>query len=312
MDVDDVKRVGVVGAGVMGHGIAFAFALNGYPTTINDLSEEALQKGMRDIKTIADLFAKEQLISQTSADAAIDRITTTTDLTNLTTQSDFITEAIIERSGDKRELFNHLDELCPPHTIIVSNTSSLVLSDFGSGVRRQDKIAVTHYFDPPAIVPGVEVAKGPGTSDETYQITFELMKRINHIPIKVLKELPGYLLNRIQSAMEREAYRLWAEDVATAEDIELGIKSTIGFRMHYEGPMAHYDLCGLWKWPKDIRGRHFVKLSDPGTAAGEKILKRGALGIPWFIAPEEFDQAIVDRNREYVRRLKEMYRTKEN
>ena len=98
------------------------------------------------------------------ADKAIGRTTTTRDLTELAAGSDFITEAIVERSQDKRELFNRLDRLSPPHTIIVSNTSSLVLSDFASDVVRQDKIAVTHYFAPPAIVPGVEVADGKGRS----------------------------------------------------------------------------------------------------------------------------------------------------
>ena len=311
MNVDEVKQVGVVGSGVMGHGIAFAFALGGYPTIMSDQSEEALQKAMKDIRATADLFTEEGLISQACADKTIGCITATTDLATLASNSDFITEAIVERTEDKRTLFNKLDELCSPHTILVSNTSSLVLSDFGSDVRRQDKIAMTHYFCPPAIVPGVEVAKGPGTSDETYKITYELMKRINHVPIKVLKELPGYLLNRIQASMTWEAYRLWAEGVATAEDIELGIKSTIGFRMHHEGPMFHYDLAGIWKWPKDVLGRMFDGETGLGADAAEKIRQRFVAGSPWFIAPEDFEQATADRDREFVRRLKELYWTKE-
>ena len=103
------------------------------------------------------------------------------------------------------------------------------MSDIGAGVKRQDKIGLTHYFAPPHIVPGVEVAKGPGTSDETYNTIYDLMKKVRKIPIRVLKELPGYLLNRIQGAMGREAARLWAEGVATAEEIELGIQSNLWF-----------------------------------------------------------------------------------
>ncbi len=251
------------------------------------------------------------MLTRKRADYTIRRITTTTDLAKVAANSDFITEAIIERSSDKRALFNKLDELCPPHTIIVSNTSSLVLSDFGSGVKRQDKIALTHYFVPPHIVPGVEVAKGPGTSDETFNITYDLMKKIRKVPIRVLKELPGYLMNRIQSAMRREVNWLWAEGVASAEDIELGIKATIGFRMPHEGSMMHYDLAGIWKWPKDVlinmSAREISGGAELSAEAAEKIRQRYIEGKPFFIDPERFDETIKKRDREYIRLLKALY-----
>lgn len=311
MRVEDIRQVGVVGAGVMGHGIAFAFALGGYPTIVSDLNDDILGSAMAKIGSTADLFVEEGLITREQAHATVGRVTTTTDLAKLAAQSDFITEAIVERSEDKRRLFNTLDKMCPSHAMMVSNTSTLVLSDFASDVKRQDRIAVTHYFAPPSIVPGVEVAKGPGTSDETFTITCQLMERINHIPIRVLKELPGYLLNRIQAAMGREALRLWAEGVATAEDIELGIRSTFGFRMPHEGPMTHYDLAGLWKWPQDIRAKLAHRSTSPqpdfGADAAARVNKQYDAGTPWFVDPQRFDEAIAKRDREYVRRLKELY-----
>jgi len=313
--LENIKKVGVVGAGTMGFGIAINFALWGYPTIMSDISDEILEQSKKRTKTATALFVEEGLITRQQADDTIRRITTTTDLAEVAANSDFITEAIVERSEDKRELFNKLDKLCLPHTIIVSNTSSLVLSDFGADVKRQDKIAITHYFAPPHIVPGVEVAKGPGTSDETFNITYDLMKKIRKIPIRVLKELPGYLLNRIQGAMSREANRLWAEGVATAEDIELGVKSTFGFRMPHEGPMMHYDLAGIWKWPEDVRissrTRQVSGVPELSAEAAEKIRQRRAQGKPWFIDPEKFDEAIEKRDREYLRRLKELYWSKE-
>ena len=309
MELADIKKVGVVGGGTMGFGIAINFALGGYPTVIRDLSDALLQQSMRNIKASMDLFVEEELIIQAEADDTISRITTTTDLAEVA-QSDFITEAIIERLKDKQELFNTLDQLCPSHTIIVSNTSGFVMSDIGAGVKRQDKIGLTHYFAPPHIVPGVEVAKGPGTSDETYNIIYDLMKKVKKVPIRVRKELPGYLLNRIQGAMGREATRLWAEGVATAEDIELGIQSTFGFRMPHEGPFLHYDLAGIWKWPADIRTRR-RRGSEPLNEAAEKISERMAEGKPWFVDPNKFDEAVEKRDREYIRRLKELYRSEE-
>ncbi len=311
MQLKEIRKVGVCGAGTMGFGIAINFALWGYPTLVNDLNDQILEQSMKNVISALNLFVEEKLISRKQANDAFHRISATTDLASLAANSDFITEAIIERSSDKRELFNKLDKLCPPHTIIASNTSSLVLSDFGSDVQRQDKIALTHYFAPPHIVPGVEVARGPRTSDETYNITYDLMKRIKKMPIRVLKERPGYLLNSIQSAMSREANRLWAEGVASAEDIELGIKSTFGFRMPHEGPMMHYDLAGIWRWPKNIRSAapssQAVSETKPSVEIAEKISQRMEQGTPWFVDPKRFDEAIEKRDREYIRRLKELY-----
>ncbi len=308
MNLADIKRAGVVGGGTMGFGITVNFALNGYPTVIHDLSDELLEQSINRVQSAMALFVEEELITREQADDTVNRITTTTDLAEVAAHSDFITEAIVERLKDKQDLFNRLDTLCPPHTILVSNTSGLVLTDIGANVRRQEKIGLTHYFAPPHIVPGVEVAKGPGTSDETYTIIYDLMKKIKRVPIRVLKELPGYLLNRIQGAMSREANRLWAEGVATAEEIELGVKSTFGFRMPHEGPMGHYDLSGVWKWPADTRpSRQTGQASEPSDEAAEKIRERMAEGSPWFVDPEKFDEAIEKRDREYIRRLKELY-----
>lgn len=304
MELSDVNQVGVVGGGTMGFGIAINFALAGYPTVICDLNNEVLEQSMANIKSALNLFVEEELITQEQAENAVDRITTTIDVTEVARDSDFITEAIVDRSRDKRELFNKLDKLCPRHTILASNTSRLVLSDFGSDVTRQDKLVITHYFTPPHIVPGVEVAKGPGTSDETYDITCDLMERLRKIPIRLRKELPGYLLNRLQGAMSSEALRLWAEGMATAEDIELGVVSTFGFRMPHEGPFGHYDFSGVWKWPEDIR--------SPRSIENEKIRNRLAGGTPWFVDPERFDEALEKRDREYIRRLKELYWSKAN
>ena len=170
MNLRDIQRIGVVGAGTMGHGIAINFALAGYRVLISDVSEAVLDEAQERIRAALDLFVGERLVSRQRADGAASLIAGT-GLEELARQCDFVTEAIVDRSSDKRALFNRLDALCPPQTIFASNTSSLVLSDFGSDVKRQDKIVLTHYFAPPHIVPGVEVAKGPGTSDETYELT---------------------------------------------------------------------------------------------------------------------------------------------
>ena len=184
------------------------------------------------------------------------------------------------------------------------------MSDIAKGVKRQDKIVLTHYFDPPHIVPAVEVAKGPGTTDETFNLTYDLMKQVKKVPVKVLKELPGYLLNTIQLTMRGMAYRLWAEGVASAEDIDLGIRASFGFRNPHEGPMMHADLSGGWKYPKDVlawRAQAAVAIPGISEEAREKLRQRLAQGGTWFVDPDKFEEAIEVRDREYARRLKDLY-----
>ena len=299
MQLSDIKTIGVVGGGTMGFGIAINFALWGYPTIICDLNADILAGTKANIAHALQLFVEGELISQPRAEETLARITTTTDLAQLAARSDYITEAIVERLPDKQALFKRLDELCPPHTILASNTSRLVLSDIGAHIGRQEKLVLTHYFAPPHIVPGLEVAKGPGTTDETFEITCELLSSARKIPIRVRKEKSGYLLNRIQHAMAREASQLWAEGMASAEDIELGIVSTFGFRMPHEGPFLHYDLAGIWKWPEDAR--------NPRAIENEKLREQMLKAQPWFLDPATFEEAVEERDREYIRRLKELY-----
>ncbi|MDH7500894.1 MAG: 3-hydroxyacyl-CoA dehydrogenase NAD-binding domain-containing protein, partial [candidate division NC10 bacterium] len=144
MNLEDIGKIGVVGAGTMGHGIAISYALWGYPVILSDLTEEILEQSRERIRRSLDRFVEEEVIPRKQAEETGRRIMTTTDLAALASQADFVCEAIVERAQDKRELFNRLDGLCPPHTILASNTSHLVLSDFASEVKRQDKIVVTH------------------------------------------------------------------------------------------------------------------------------------------------------------------------
>jgi 3-hydroxybutyryl-CoA dehydrogenase len=308
MNLEDIRRVGVVGAGTMGFGIALNFALGGYETIMADLTDQILSQASTRIKRTLDIFVDEGLVTQQQANNAIARVTTTTDLASMA-NSDFVTEAVVERVEDKRKLFSHLDAMCPSHTIIVSNTSSLLLNDFTSEVKRQDKLAITHYFVPPYLVPVVEVGKGPGTSQETLDITIGLMTKIKKVPIRVLKMLPGYVVNRIQGAMRREAYRLWAEGVASAEDIEQGIKSTFGFRCPYDGPMTIYDLSGVWRWPEDVRNalvESWLNSEEPfRLEAYRRIKQHVAEGKPWLIEPERLSDVSEKRDRECIRKLKE-------
>ncbi len=310
MEIEGIRKVGVCGGGTMGFGISINFALWGYPTVVYDLNDQILQRSSDRIKNALKIFVDERLIDQRRADETFKRFILASDISKVA-DNDFVTESIVERLSDKQKLFNKLDKLCPPHAILASNTSSFVMSDITKGVRRQDKVVLTHYFDPPHIVPCVEVAKGPKTTDETFNITYDLMKKVKKVPVKVYKEIRGYLINSIQRAMQNAALRLWVEGVASAEDIELGAKASYGFRGPTEGPLGRHDMSGQFKWPKDaLLGLIEGSLSEQIGMREElkdKIRQRLTEGKPWFIDLNHYDEAVEAHHREYARRLKDLY-----
>jgi 3-hydroxybutyryl-CoA dehydrogenase len=308
--LEDIKRIGVVGAGTMGHGIAISFALWGYPVTMRDLNEEILEQSQAQIRSSLEAFVEEEVIPRRQAQQTLARIQTTTDLAALTADVDFVCEAIVERAKEKRELFNKLDELCPPHTILATNTSHFVLSDFASEVKRQDKIVVAHYANPAQICPAVEVVKGPGTSDETFHLTYDLLLKVKKVPVKVLKELPGYLNNRIQFALFREAFHLWAEGVASAEDIDRAVMGHFGFRNASIGPLMTLDLGGMPKWGPlayEVFSEAFKFITDakePPEKWRELVMSHKGF---YDYSEEEWAKIIKKRDKEFLQRLKWLY-----
>jgi 3-hydroxybutyryl-CoA dehydrogenase len=310
LKLEDIKRIGVVGAGTMGHGIAISYALWGYPVVVVDLTEEILRNSWKKMRSSLDSFVEEEVIPRKQAEETLARITTTIDLATLASEVDFVCEAIFERAQDKRTLFNELDALCPPHTILASNASHLVLSDIASEVRRQDKVVITHYANPAQICPAVEVVKGPGTSDETFDLTYALLERVKKVPVKVLKELPGYLNNRIQFALFREALYLWAEGVASAEDIDRGVMGHFGFRNASIGPLMTLDLAGLPKWGPlayemfSEAFKFITDLKEPPEKWKEQIMSHQGF---YDYSEGEWEQIIKRRDKQFLQRLKQLY-----
>ncbi|MFZ5632928.1 MAG: 3-hydroxyacyl-CoA dehydrogenase family protein [Bacillota bacterium] len=317
MRPEDIKKIAVVGAGLMGHGIALTYALAGYRVALNDINDGILENAIRHIRENLLLFADNDLIKHEKIDQALARVAATTDLEKAVDGADFVTEAIVEDTEAKRSLFRSLDDLCPPHTILASNTSSLLISDFGAGTKREDKQLITHWFNPPHIVPVVEIVRGPKTSDETVDIAYSLLKKAKKSPVRVLKELPGFLVNRVQSAAIREVWSLWEQGVASVEDIDLAIKGSFGFRLASLGPLQICDLGGLDLWYRV--GVNLMKeinnSTEPSPAVKEKV-DRGELGLKsgkgfynystdYF--KENWDEVVQKRDREFIRRLKMLY-----
>lgn len=319
MSLEGIKKIAVIGSGLMGHGIGLTYALAGYSVVLNDVSDAILENAVDHIRHNLETFYESELIKKEDIGETLSRISTTTDLEKAAVDADFVTEAIVEDIGAKKKLFHALDALCPPHTIIASNTSSLLISEFGAGTKREDKQVITHWFNPPHIVPVVEIVKSPKTSDETVDTAYALLKKARKFPVKVLKEIPGFLVNRVQSAAIREVWSLWEQGVASVEDIDLAIKGSFGFRLASLGPLQICDLGGLDLWYRV--GQNLMKAinssTEPSPAVKEKV-ERGELGLKtgkgfynydtdYFKAG--WDQVVKKRDREFLRRLKNLYWT---
>jgi 3-hydroxybutyryl-CoA dehydrogenase len=313
MKLDDIRSISVVGAGIMGHGIAQVFAVGGYDVRLHDVTPEILEKAMARVRENLRIFTENGFITSEEADAAYGRIRTEPDLATAVSNTDIVVEAIKEDIELKRSMFNRLDELCAERTVLASNSSSLLISDFASGTKRQDRVVLTHWYNPPHIVPAVEVIKGVHTSQETADLMYDLLKKVRKLPIRINKEIPGYLLNRIQMALAREAWYLWQAGVASAEDIDLAVKGSLGFRLASIGPLMTADLGGQDTWCA-VASYLFPLISDAHTPPEPylKMVREGNLGMKtgngfYNYTKEEWDAIIEKRDREFLQRLKNLY-----
>ncbi|MDD5169513.1 MAG: 3-hydroxyacyl-CoA dehydrogenase NAD-binding domain-containing protein [Syntrophales bacterium] len=236
----EIKKIMVIGAGFMGSGIAQVSAAAGYAVVMQDIKDEFVQKGMAIIqKNLSGNVAKGKLTEEEKT-AIIGRISTTVDLTPAK-GCDLVIEVIFENKQAKVDLFKKLDELCPPHVIFASNTSSIPITDLAAATKRPDKFAGMHFFSPVPVMKLVEVIRGLKTSQETAKIIRDLAEKMGKKPVYV-KDGPGFLVNRVNAALRCEVYKCLAEGVASIEDIDTAMKFGLN---HPMGPFELNDFVGL-------------------------------------------------------------------
>ena len=193
MKVEDIKKILVVGAGTMGHGIAEVAAISGYQVYLSDISQDILNNALEKIGwSLSKLQERGQI--KESIEAIVSRIKPVVGLDKSVRDADFSIEASPERLDLKRQVFSKLDELLPPHAILATNTSSLPITKIAEATRRPDKVVGMHFFNPPVLMQLVEVMKGEKTSDETAMIVYQLAKRMGKQPIMINKNIPGYIV----------------------------------------------------------------------------------------------------------------------
>ncbi len=237
----DIKKIGVVGAGTMGNGIALVAAQIGCEVVMRDIKDEFVSRGMKTIDKFLSKSVEKEKIDATEKNAILGRITGTTDM-SLLKDMDYVIEVVIEDLELKKSVFKDLDELCRPEVIIASNTSSMSITEIAAATKRPDKICGMHFFNPVPIMRLVEVIRGYLTSDATAAAAINLAKRMGKVPVEVKKDSPGFIVNRIMLPHMIEAIKIVEEGIASIEDVDSAVKNGLNYPM---GPFELMDLSGI-------------------------------------------------------------------
>ncbi len=240
MVVEDIEKIGIIGAGTMGQGIAQVSAQNGHEVIMRDIEEELLEKALEKIENNLSKGVEKGYVSEEEKKETLRRIDTTLSLEDLQT-SDVIIEAVIEDVGIKKEVFRELEEVCDSDTIFATNTSTIPITELASATERPQKFIGMHFFNPVPMMDLVEVIRGLETSDETRDLISSLAEKIGKKPVEV-KDSPGFAVNRILIPMINEAIFTHHEGVASKEDIDKMMKLGANPPM---GPLELADMIGL-------------------------------------------------------------------
>lgn len=282
MRVEDVKVIGVLGAGAIGHGIAQVCARSGYEVVLFSRSEETLRRALTQIRSGA--FGLERLVEKgrlraEDVEEIMRRIKATTSMRDFAAV-DFVIEAVPEDVEVKKKVFSELDKICRGEVVFASNTSAIMISDLASAVERKDKFIGMHWFNPAPVMRLVEVVRGALTSEETYRLTVELAKRLGKTPIEA-KDVPGFFTTRFMMSWFMEAIRLFEAGVAGIKEIDDMCKLAFGFPM---GPFELMDFTGLHTALqvseyiyRETREKHYA---PPVTL--KKLVLSGYIGDPNF------------------------------
>jgi enoyl-CoA hydratase/3-hydroxyacyl-CoA dehydrogenase len=236
MELEDIETITVLGAGTMGHGIAELAALAGYEVRLRDIEEEIVQDGYDQIEWSLDKLAEKDHISEEQRDAAVESVTPFVDLEEAVDDADVVVEAIIEEMEIKKGVYQDLEEFAPDQTIFASNTSSLSITELSEVTERPEQFCGMHFFNPPVQMDLVEVIRGDHTSDETMDVVEELAKDLDKTPVRVQKDEPGFIVNRILVPLMNEAAWIVEDDVATIEEVDSTTAYDIGL------PMGAFEL----------------------------------------------------------------------
>jgi len=280
MDLKELKTVAVVGLGTMGRGIVQSFASIGYRVNAYDALENERALTLERVEQTQQTLVEAGLLDRASAAGALENIQVFAGMSECVSEVDLVVEAIPEDLDLKLAFYEEIDDICRSETIFASNTSGLSITRLASVTQRKDRVAGFHWWNPAHLVPLVEVIKGSDTSEETAQFLLSLAVKLGKRPVLVRRDVPGFVGNRLQFAVLREALHLVDEGIASAEDVDTAMKCGPGLRYSFLGPLETADLGGLDVF-ENISNYLFADLcSDraPSGSLGDRV-KKGQLGV---------------------------------
>ncbi|WP_110063989.1 3-hydroxyacyl-CoA dehydrogenase family protein [Cytobacillus oceanisediminis] len=240
-----MERIAVLGCGTMGHSIALNAAWAGLSVKMQGISDSDLEQGWTNMLKKLKVMLNNGILSDSEAAQIQENIKMTTSVEEAVREATFVIEAVPEDISIKKELFKHLDALCAPDVILASNTSGLSPTEIASETEHPERTVVTHFWNPAHLIPLVEIVRGEETSDEAVERSFHLLQQMKKKPIEVKREVPGFVGNRLQYALFREAQYLLEEGIASKEDIDDAVTYGIGRRLPVSGPFMTADMGGL-------------------------------------------------------------------
>jgi 3-hydroxybutyryl-CoA dehydrogenase len=237
----EIKKIGVIGAGTMGNGIAQVAAQIGCEVVMRDIEEKYVEGGMNSIDRFLSKSVEKGKLDAKEKDAILGRIKGTTDMSQMK-DMDFVIEVVLEDLELKKSVFRELDEICRPEVVIASNTSSMSITEIAAATKRPDKVCGMHFFNPVPLMRLVEVIRGYSTSDETVKVATDLAIKMGKTTVEVKKDSPGFIVNRIMTPHMLEAIKIVEEGIASIEDVDTAVKNGLNYPM---GPFELMDLTGI-------------------------------------------------------------------
>ncbi len=276
-----INKILIVGAGIMGHGIAQTFAQAGYQVSLVDVIQKTLDRSLGLIKSSLGTFAQEGLLAQSEIPEIIDRITLTSSLEEGAHEADIVIEAVTENRELKKEIFSQLDKYCPRRALLASNTTALNIFDFVE-TSRAEKVLICHWYTPPQLIPLVDVVKGPQTSEESVELMVQLLEKMDKKPLVLRKFISGYVIPRLQMALQREIHFLLDNEYVTPQELDETVKAGLALRMMVLGVVQRFDFGGLDLRVRNLENPYVQSQLTPLDYKPKKVFelfKQGHLGV---------------------------------
>ncbi len=309
MNAEEISRVACVGGGTIGFSWAVLFAQHGLQVKIYDISDEALAWTRREIDCAFETLVDAGRMTNSDVAAALNRITTTTDLAEALHDVDFVQESGPERYRIKGEIYRELDQFARPDAILASSTSAMLMTEIQAATTRPERCVVAHPYNPPHIVPSVEIVPGEATSAETVALTRDFMARLDRVPVVARKECRGHIVNHMQAAIYREALWLVGNGVATVEEIDLAFRTGPGLRLALMGPFAVGMLTstgGLQDTFVDRKLDHSVEDDIPSRVEREAPPRTPELAREWAkLCTAQMEAVLAETDMEQVKKWRD-------